>query len=157
MKKLVALLICFLLATPLAAQQSLTAEAQRNVNISRKMVDDKRNTQIAMFMSFSQEEKEKFWPLYREYREAMAGVGDKRLAVIVDYANNVDRMTDPLAKQLLDRSFKVEKEFIQTKERYVKKFRRILPDIKVVRLMQLENRMDIAVDMKVAEGIPLMK
>ncbi|MDH3924731.1 MAG: hypothetical protein OET41_08990 [Xanthomonadales bacterium] len=157
MKKLIALLICFLLATPLAAQQSLTAEAQRNVNISRKMVDDKRNTQIAMFMSFSQEEKEKFWPLYREYREAMAGVGDKRLAVIVDYANNVDRMTDPLAKQLLDRSFKVDKEFIQTKERYVKKFRRILPDIKVVRLMQLENRMDIAVDMKVAEGIPLMK
>ncbi|MDH3941713.1 MAG: hypothetical protein OET46_12045, partial [Xanthomonadales bacterium] len=109
------------------------------------------------FMSFSQEEKEKFWPLYREYREAMAGVGDKRLAVIVDYANNVERMTDPLAKQLLDRSFKVDKEFIQTKERYVKKFRRILPDIKVVRLMQLENRMDIAVDMKVAEGIPLMK
>ncbi len=157
MKKLIALLICFLLATPLAAQQSLTAEAQRNVNISRKMVDDKRNTQIAMFMSFSQEEKEKFWPLYREYREAMAGVGDKRLAVIVYYANNVDRMTDPLAKQLLDRSFKVDKEFIQTKERYVKKFRRILPDIKVVRLMQLENRMDIAVDMKVAEGIPLMK
>ncbi|MDH4003007.1 MAG: hypothetical protein OEU52_17375 [Xanthomonadales bacterium] len=157
MKKLIALLICFLLATPLAAQQSLTAEAQRNVNISRKMVDDKRNTQIAMFMSFSQEEKEKFWPLYREYREAMAGVGDKRLAVIVDYANNVDRMTDPLAKQLLERSFKVDKEFIQTKERYVKKFRRILPDIKVVRLMQLENRMDIAVDMKVAEGIPLMK
>ena len=157
MKKLIALLICFLLATPLAAQQSLTAEAQRNVNISRKMVDDKRNTQIAIFMSFSQEEKEKFWPLYREYREAMAGVGDKRLAVIVDYANNVDRMTDPLAKQLLDRSFKVDKEFIQTKERYVKKFRRILPDIKVVRLMQLENRMDIAVDMKVAEGIPLMK
>ncbi|MDH3788413.1 MAG: hypothetical protein OES53_07600 [Xanthomonadales bacterium] len=157
MKKLIALLICFLLATPLAAQQSLTAEAQRNVNISRKMVDDKRNTQIAMFMSFSQEEKEKFWPLYREYREAMAGVGDKRLAVIVDYANNVERMTDPLAKQLLDRSFKVDKEFIQTKERYVKKFRRILPDIKVVRLMQLENRMDIAVDMKVAEGIPLMK
>ena len=82
MKKLIALLICFLLATPLAAQQSLTAEAQRNVNISRKMVDDKRNTQIAMFMSFSQEEKEKFWPLYREYREAMAGVdgGDRGFA-----------------------------------------------------------------------------
>jgi hypothetical protein len=87
----------------------------------------------------------------------MAAVGDKRLAVIVNYANNVDRMTDPLAKKLLDQSFEVDKDFIRTKERYVKKFRRILPDIKVVRLMQLENRMDIAVDMKVAEGIPLMK
>jgi hypothetical protein len=157
MKTLIALLICFLVSGPLMAQNSLTSEAQRNVNISRKMIDDKRNTQLAMFMNFSKEEKEKFWPLYREYRTAMAKVGDKRLAIIVEYADNVDNMTDPRAKNLLDRSFKVEKEVIQTKERYVRKFRKILPDIKVVRVMQLENRMDIAVDMKVAEGIPLMK
>jgi hypothetical protein len=151
------LLICFLLSLPAYAQSVDLADAQRTVNISRKMIDDKRNNQIAMFMNFTQEEKEKFWPLYREYRKDMAAVGDKRLAVIVNYANNVDRMTDPLAKKLLDQSFEVDKDFIRTKERYVKKFRRILPDIKVVRLMQLENRMDIAVDMKVAEGIPLMK
>ena len=157
MKTLSALLICFLVSSPLTAQTSLTSEAQRNVNISRKMIDDKRNTQLAVFMNFTSEEKEKFWPLYREYRTAMAKVGDKRLAIIVEYADNVDNMTDPRAKNLLDRSFKVEKEFIQTKERYVRKFRKILPDIKVVRVMQLENRMDIAVDMKVAEGIPLMK
>ena len=157
MKTLTALLICFLVSSPLMAQNSLTSEAQRNVNISRKMIDDKRNTQLALFMNFTQEEKEKFWPLYREYRTAMAKVGDKRLAIIVEYADNVDNMTDPRAKNLLDRSLNVEKEFIQTKERYVRKFRKILPDIKVVRVMQLENRMDIAVDMKVAEGIPLMK
>ncbi|MFC1739991.1 hypothetical protein ACFL0N_00755 [Pseudomonadota bacterium] len=157
MNKLIALLICVLVSSPLTAQQSLTAEAQRNVNISRKMVDDQRNTQIVMNMHFTKEEKEKFWPVYREYRKAMAEVGDKRLAVIVEYANNVDRMTDPLAKKLLDRTFGVDKEFIRTKEKYVKKFRQFLPDIKVVRLMQLENRVDIAVDMKVAEGIPLMK
>jgi len=157
MKRLTALLICFFISLPVFAEKVDPAEAQRTINISRKMIDDKRNNQIAMFMSFSQKEKEKFWPLYREYRTAMAAVGDKRLAVIVDYANNVDNMTDPLARKLLDRSFSVDKEFIHTKERYVKKFRRILPDIKVVRLMQLENRMDIAVDMKVAEGIPLMK
>lgn len=157
MKRLIALLICLFVSFPLIAQKVVTADAQRAVNISRKMIDDKRNNQIARFMKFTQEEKEKFWPVYREYREAMATVGDKRLAVIIDYANNVDTMTDPLARKLLDRSFDVEKEFIRTKERYVKKFRRILPDIKVVRLMQLENRMDIAVDMKVAEGIPLMK
>jgi hypothetical protein len=146
-----------LVSFPVFARDVVTADAQRAVNISRKMIDDKRNNQIAMFMSFTQQEKEEFWPLYREYRKAMAAVGDKRLAVIIDYANNVDTMTDPLAQKLLDRSFDVEKDFIRTKERYVKKFRRILPDIKVVRLMQLENRMDIAVDMKVAEGIPLMK
>ena len=66
-------------------------------------------------------------------------------------------MTEARAKQLLDQSFAVEKETIKVKERYVRKFRKFLPETKVVRLMQIENRMDSMVDMKLAEGIPLME
>jgi hypothetical protein len=157
MKILISLLLCFIIASPLAAQQSLTAQAQRDINISRKLINDKRNTALAFNMRFTQEEKEKFWPLYREYREAMGKVGDKRLAVIVDYADHINTMTEARAKQLLDQSFAVEKETIKVKERYVRKFRRILPETKVVRLMQIEKRMDTMVDLKIAEGVPLME
>jgi hypothetical protein len=108
-------------------------------------------------MTFTQQEKEKFWPLYREFRDAMAKVGDKRVAVLVDYADNVDTMTDKLAKKLLDRSFAVQKEMISTKQKYAGKFSRILPETKVVRLMQIENRMDAMVELKIAEGVPLME
>jgi len=51
----------------------------------------------------------------------------------------------------------VEKETIKVKERYVRKFRKFLPETKVVRLMQIENRMDSMIDLKLAEGIPLME
>jgi len=157
MKILIALLLFFALANPLPAQQSMTVDAKRDIDISRKMINDKRNTAIAFNMTFTQQEKEKFWPLYREYREAMAKVGDKRLAVLVDYADNVDTMTDKLAKKLLDRSFAVQKETISTKQKYAGKFSRILPETKVVRLMQIENRMDAMVELKIAEGVPLME
>ena len=157
MKTLISLLVFFIVAGPLAAQQSMTTQTQRQINISRKLINDKRNTALAYNMKFTQEEKEKFWPLYREYREAMGKVGDKRLAVIVDYADHINRMTESKAKQLLDRSFSVEKETIKVKERYVRSFRKILPQTKVVRLMQIENRMDTQVDIKMAEGIPLME
>jgi len=156
MKFLIALLLFFVLASPLPAQQSMTVEAQREINISRKLIDDKRNSAIAFNMSFTQQEKEKFWPLFREYRDAMWKVGDKRLAVLVEYADNVDSMTESLAKQLLDRSFAVEKEAIKVKQQYVDKFRRILPQTKVVRLMQIESRMDAMVELKIAEGVPLV-
>jgi hypothetical protein len=139
------------------AQLSLTEQQQREINISRKLINDKRNTALAFNMSFTQEEKEKFWPLYREYRVAMGAVGDKRMAVIMDYADHIDAMTESRAKQLLDRSFGVDKETIRVKEKYVRKFRRILPETKVVRLMQMESRMDTLVAMKIAEGIPLME
>ena len=157
MKTLISLLICIIIASPLMAQQSITPKLQRDINISRKVINDQRNTAIAYNMSFTQKEKEKFWPVYREYREAMGKVGDKRVAVIVEYAEHIDSVTEDRARQLLDRSFAVEKETIKVKERYVRKFRKFLPETKVVRLMQVENRMDSRVNMKLAEGLPLME
>jgi hypothetical protein len=157
MKTLISLLVFFIVAGPLMAQQSMSVQTQRQINISRKLINDKRNTALAFNMKFTQEEKENFWPLYREYREAMGAVGDKRLAMIVDYADHINSMTESKAKQLLDRSFAVEKESIKARQKYVRKFRKILPQTKVVRLMQIESRMDTQVDMKLAEGIPLME
>ena len=157
MKSLISLLSCIIIASPLMAQQSITPKLQLDINISRKVINDQRNTAIAYNMSFTQKEKEKFWPVYREYREAMGKVGDKRVAVIVEYAEHINSMTEARAKQLLDRSLAVEKETIKVKERYVRKFRKFLPETKVVRLMQVENRMDSMVDMKLAEGLPLME
>lgn len=157
MKFIIALLLALLISAPLAAQQSLTVQEQRQINISRKLINDKRNTAIAYNMKFTQEEKEKFWPLYREYRDAMAKVGDKRMAVIVEYAEHLETMSETKAKELLDRSFAVQKESLKVRQKYAGKFRRILPATKVVRLMQIEHRMDTQVDMKIAEGVPLME
>jgi hypothetical protein len=156
MKFVLTLLVLFSIQTPLYAQMS-GAEARRDIAISRRLINDQRNTALAFNMSFTQKEKEAFWPLYRKYRDAMSKVGDKRLDVIVDYAENHDVMTQEKARELLDRSFIYEEQALKVKQIYAKKFRRILPDIKVTRLMQLENRMDAAVLLKFSEGIPLME
>ena len=157
MKILTALLISLALSAPLAAQQPLTLNEQRQIDIQRKLINDKRNTAIAFNMTFTEEEKDKFWPLYREYRDAMAKVGDKRMEVITEYAVNMNNMTDSLARRLLDKSIAAEKETIKVKQKYIGKFGRILPETKVVRLMQIENRMDAMVNLKIAEGVPLME
>jgi hypothetical protein len=156
MKFVLSLLVLCSIQTPLYAQMS-GAEARRDIAISRRLINDQRNTALAFNMSFTQKEKEAFWPLYRKYRDAMSKVGDARLDVIVDYAENYDVMTQEKARELLDRSFIYEEQALKVKQIYAKKFRRILPDIKVTRLMQLENRMDAAVLLKFSEGIPLME
>ena len=61
------------------------------------------------------------------------------------------------AEELLDRSLIYEEQAIKVKQLYVDKFRRILPSIKVTRLMKIEGRMDTAIKMKLSEGIPLME
>jgi UTP:GlnB (protein PII) uridylyltransferase len=153
-----ALLLCIsaLISLPLFAQP-MANQTEREINIARKLIDDKRNTAIAFNMSFTQTEKEAFWPLYREYRAAMREVSDQKIALIVEYAANHQNMSQAMARQLLDNHFAAEKRKIKAQEKYVRKFRRILPDIKVTRLMQIENRIDAGVQIKLAEQIPMIE
>jgi len=157
MKNLIASLLLFALASSLAAQQTAVLNMQLQLKISREMIDNQRNKAIAFNMAFTQQEKEEFWPLYREFRGAMHKVDDKRVEVILEYAENFESMTDSLARKLLDRSLEAEKERTKVKRKYVAKFRRALPETKVVRLMQIESRMDTLVDLKIAEALPLME
>jgi len=138
MKYALSLMFLLLIQTPLYAQ-SPSATAEREIAISLRMINDKRNTALAFNMSFTEEEK------------------TRQLAVIVDYANHYEDMTENKARELLDRSFIYEEQALKVKQLYVDKFRRILPNIKVTRLMQLENRMDAAIKLKLSEGIPLME
>lgn len=156
MKYALSLMFLLFFQTPLYAQTP-SAAAERDIAISRRMINDKRNTALAFNMSFTEEEKNAFWPLYRKYRDAMSNVGTRQLDVIVDYASHYDNMTEDKAEELLDRFFIYEEQALKVKQLYVKKFRRILPNTKVTRLMQIENRMDVAIKLKLAEGIPLME
>ncbi len=156
MKYALSLIFLIHLQTPLYAQ-SISAQAERDIAVSRRMINDKRNTSLAFNMSFTETEREAFWPLYRQYRDAMSNVGTLQLDVVIDYANHHDSMTEEKARELLDRSLIYEEQAIKVKQLYVTRFRRILPNIKVTRLMQIEGRMDAAIKLKISEGIPLME
>jgi len=156
MKYALSLLLLLLLQTPLQAQ-SLSAQAEWDIAQSRQIINDRRNTALAFNMSFTDVEKEAFWPLYREYRNAMGNVATRKLDVITDYAKYYDNMTEDKARELLDRFFIYEEQALKIRQLYVKRFRRILPNTKVTRLMQIESRMDAAIGLKLSEGIPLME
>jgi hypothetical protein len=156
MKYLICLILLVLFSTPIQAQ-SLSSEARADIEITRAMINDKRNTALAFGMSFTDEERDAFWPLYRQYRSAMNNVGSRKLDVIIDYANHYEDMTQDKARELLDRHMIYEEQALKVKQLYIEKFRLVLPNTKVTRLMQIENRMDDAIALKLAEGIPLME
>ncbi len=56
MKYALSLMFLLLIQTPLYAQ-SLSATAERDIAISRQIINDKRNTALAFNMSFTEVEK----------------------------------------------------------------------------------------------------
>lgn len=156
MKYALSLALLLLFTNPVQAQ-TLNAQARSDIAISQALINDKRNTALAFNMSFTDEERDAFWPLYRQYRDAMSNVGNRKLDVIIDYAEHFENMSQEKAQELLDRHMIYEEQALKVKQLYIEKFRRILPNTKVTRLFQLENRMDAAIGLKLSEGIPLME
>lgn len=66
-------------------------------------------------------------------------------------------MTDELARQLLDESLQHQQQSLKLQKKYVKKFRKIVPDIKVTRYFQLERKLDAIMDFDMAQQIPLLE
>jgi len=46
---------------------------------------------------------------------------------------------------------------LKVQKQYLRKFRKVLPALKVVRFYQLENKMDAEIDAELAVFIPLME
>jgi len=128
----------------------------QEIEAMRSILQTERKILVMREMALTSEEAEVFWPLYDEYNAAKKEVGDLRVAVIAEYAANYGSMTDEIAADLLKDSLKFETSQIKLKKKYVRKFRKILSDVKVARYFQLENKLDAIVDYDLAAQIPLV-
>ncbi|UCD57770.1 MAG: hypothetical protein JSV16_01280, partial [Candidatus Hydrogenedentota bacterium] len=108
-------------------------------------------------MQFSDEEAKAFWPIYREYELDLAKLGDARLALIKDYAENYESMTDEKAKDLVNEVFKLEGRRTKLKRKYFKKLDRVLPAKTVAKFFQLENQILLLIDLQIASNLPMIK
>jgi len=107
-------------------------------------------------MQFSQAEAESFWPIYREYARQQHAVADKRLAIITDYAQHLDKMNDEKAKSLTEQFFNVDDEEQALRKTYFPKFSRALTPKRAAKFFQVDNRLTMMVDVQLASEVPLI-
>ena len=84
-------------------------------------------------------------------------IGDEKLRLITEHADNFGRMTPGYAESLLDKSFDINAEQAELRHRYVRKFKKVLPVIKVVRLYQIDSKLNAVLDFQMASQIPLVQ
>jgi hypothetical protein len=160
MKQITLALTLCLLGTFTAQAQvnpTLSEEFGTDIEAARTIMSTERKILIMREMNFTPQEAEAFWPLYDEYVLARRPIGDMRVKVITDYAATYQTMTNEKARKLADESMDYETKQLKLKKKYIKKFRKVLSDIKVVRYFQLESKLDAIIDFDLASQIPLME
>lgn len=150
MKKL---LFMLMMACSASAAQ---AQIESAVEIMRSDVRTQKMQILTQAMEFTSDEAAAFWPLYREYENALATVWDKRLANIKEYAANYETMTDPLARQIIDQAFANDEAQLAVEKEYFEKIAEILPVTKAARFIQVENQLNRMIETQIGAQLPLV-
>jgi hypothetical protein len=146
-------------ALPALAQDAATSQDNTRdaIELTRSDIANKRQEIITKWMDFTPDESNAFWPLYREYQAELDKVGDKQAQVLDEYLKNYDTLTDDKALNIVERWLNYRKQRIEIQQKYVGRFRKILPGKKVARLYQLEGAMDAVISAGVQGSLPMVK
>jgi hypothetical protein len=122
----------------------------------QKVIKADRQAVIAQNLQLTEKESQPFWQLYSQYRAEMDKVADGLGKLVLEYAGVYPEVPEDRARNMLTELTALEKKRVATRGDFLKKFGKILPASKNLRFAQLENRLDSAIQLKLASQIPLM-
>lgn len=151
MKFLFSLILFLSISTAASAQTALDEQ----IELVRQSAHTDRKIILMGNVNFTSDESAKFWPAWNEYRAAVAANGDRTLALIKNFAENYENLTDQKANELLTDYFSIEMQNLVIKQKFSQEINLFMPEVKVMRVIQIENKLDAAIDLQLASEIPL--
>jgi hypothetical protein len=148
MKK-VSVLLILVLTTVTYAQDAYMELLRSDIKAEKVAV-------ITATMDFTEEESKVFWPIYREYELAVYKLGDQKITLVDDYAENYDKMTDEKADELITKSFKLAEDAANLQKEYYNRLKEVISPITAARFIMVDNRLNMLLDLQIASELPLI-
>jgi len=150
---MMALAAMAVVAVPAFAQD----KAADNMQIVLEKVRADKKLLVAENMQLTEAEGKAFWPVYEQYQNELFLLRVRTARLITDYANAQEKMTNESARTLLDEYMTIESLGLMLRQVYLPEFRKVLPEAKVARYYQIENKIQAALLYELARNIPLAK
>jgi polyhydroxyalkanoate synthesis regulator phasin len=146
--------VAFLGVSPVFSQDNPADNMQIVLD---KLKADKKLV-VATNMELTESEAKAFWPVYEEYQKELAALNQRIGKLIASYAAdyNANTLTDEKAKKLTDELVAIGKAEGALPASFVPKLNKVLPPKKVVRYLQIENKIRALIKYSLAEEVPLV-
>ena len=146
--------VCAMLIAPYAANAQSTHDEQQQ--LIAQVQTDKRAI-VLKTLALDDAQVDAFTPLYEKYQVERKRLFDRAADLLDLYASSYESMTDDAAKQILKDWFSLRDDENALTRKYAKRFEKVLPAAKVVRFVQIENKLDTLLQLKVVANVPLAR
>jgi hypothetical protein len=136
---------------------SLVSAQADEIELTRTVIQAERQAIVASNMELPDDVGVRFWPLYREYRNEVSKIGDRRVKLITTYAQNYENLSDETADWMVSEFLAIEKANSALRESWAPRFGEVLAPKQLARFYQIENKLDAIINYDLAGSIPLVK
>jgi Spy/CpxP family protein refolding chaperone len=145
-------------ALALGAATSVSAQTNTDMKILAEKIKADKKLLVAANMKLTDAEATKFWPIYDAHQRVLQDINKRIGAVIEAYAKASPKgsVSDAVAKELLDRMLIAKTEEVNVLTSSASKLRGVLPETKIARYIQIENKIRALLNYELASAVPLI-
>jgi len=141
----------------LAEGPTQEAAVEQEIKLLRQNLRTEKKKVVAANMQLTEAEALKFWPVYDAYTVETTKLNDTLQALVKEYAQNYETMTDEKASSLTEKALKVDEAATNLRFKYVPLFSKAVSARKTARFMQVDRRLGLLVNIQLAAGLPLVQ
>lgn len=161
MKRIAVCALClagsFFVVNSAATAQAVMAGDEMFIEMLKHDVDQARTDVMTSVMELSGDENAVFWPVYNEYRKKADELAEKDLALVKEYAAAYWSLTDDQAKDMARRWFEIEIARKELLAELYSELAKVVTPVQALKACQLENRLDLILDMQIANELPMVE
>jgi len=149
--------VMVLAALALVPTADVQAQGEPFVELLRQDLQTDKVMLMTAAMDLTSDQGEIFWPIYREFQTELSKIGDSRIQLIKDYAENYESMTEDKAQDLAKTSFGIQEKQLKLMKKTHKKIAKEIGPIVAARFVQAEGQMQLLINLQIASEMPLIK
>ena len=145
------LLIVFILSAIVYSQTTSYLE------VMKSDVKTQRRALITEAMGLSEEQAQKFWPIYKEYEIEYDKLVDRELDLLKEYADAYKGMTDEVADILISKAMDIDQSQLDLHKKYYEEFKDELGGKVAAKFRMVDNRINLMINLQIAINIPVIE
>lgn len=152
MKKLFSIaILLFAVSTTVFSQVEIQ---QEEIDYYQSIFGMEKKVIVANFLQL--EEKDAFWAIYDEYEKERKVLGQKRLDIIIEYAEHYESLSDEKTDELIKQSIAFKKDVNNAIVKYYKNVKKVSGSKTAAQFYQIENYFVNAVGTEMYTAVPLI-
>jgi len=151
MKKLLIIAIAAIFCFPFSGQSQ-----DEEMGYLRKIFSMEKRAMAESFIQLSGSDYNAFWELYDQYETERKALGNRRVDLLTDYADQYNTLTNDQAASLTKRSIQMQKDWVNLLCKYQKKISKAVDAKTATSWYQFEQYINTAVQYDIYDNIPFV-